>query len=88
MAEGSIEPGMYVRLSDRVVSEDPADEGGAFGLVGDPLAVGGFLTLRALSGMGVYGPDDMTPVPRDQVPVEELADLDARAHGSTGSNGG
>lgn len=44
MAEGSIEPGMYVRLSHRVVSEDPADEGGAFGLVGDPLAVGGFLT--------------------------------------------
>ena len=88
MAEASIEPGMYVRLSDRVVSEDPADGGGAFWLVGDPLAVGGVLTLRAMSGMGVYGPEDMTPVPRDQVPPEELADLDARAHGSAGSNGG
>lgn len=33
-------------------------------------------------------PDDMTPVSRDEVPAEELADLDARAHGSPPSDGG
>jgi hypothetical protein len=39
------------------------------------------------SGMGVYGPDDMTPDVRDQVPAEELAYLDARAHGSATIDG-
>ena len=32
MAEGSIEPGMYVRLSDRVVSEDRLTEVAPSGL--------------------------------------------------------
>lgn len=79
---------MYVRFSDRVLSDDPAEGGGAFGLVADPLAVGGFLTLRAWSGMGVYSPADMTPVSRDEVPPKELANLDAQAHGPVSSNGG
>lgn len=70
---------MYVRLSDRVLADDPAEGGGAFGLVGDPLAAGGFLVLRARSGMGVYAPADMTPVARDEVPPEELHDLDLRS---------
>ena len=70
---------MYVRLSDRVLVDDPAEDGGAFGLVGDPRAVGGFLVLRARSGIGVYAPADMRPVPRDEVPPEELHDLDVRS---------
>jgi hypothetical protein len=37
--------------------------------------------------MGVYGPDDMTPVARDEVPGEELAYLDAHAHGSATIDG-
>lgn len=88
MAEERIEPGVYVRFSDRVLSDDPAGGGGTFGLVGDPLAVGGFLVLRAWSGMAVYGTDDMTRVSRDELPPEELPDLDARASRPTPSNGG
>lgn len=79
MSNEVIEPGMYVRFSDRVLADDPVEGGGGFGLVGDPLAVGGFIVMRAWSGMGVYGPDDMTQVSRDEVSPEELADLDARA---------
>ncbi|HEU0101201.1 MAG TPA: hypothetical protein VFR07_02690 [Mycobacteriales bacterium] len=81
MGEQLIEPGMYVRFSERVLSDDPAGGGGTFGLVGDPLAVGGFVTLRAWSGMGVYGQEDMTPVSPAEVPPDQLADLKARAHG-------
>lgn len=80
MTNKPLQPGMYVRFSDRVVQDDPAAGGGAFGRVGDPLAVGGFLAHRARAGLGVYDPQDMTPVAREDVPAEELADIDAAGY--------
>lgn len=70
-------PGTYVRIRDQAL--DPQDGNPPFGIVGDPLHVGGFLVAQAGAGIGVFGLDDVQVVGSDEIPPAALADIHRRS---------